>query len=448
VNGLPRDSHATPAAFVAGVSLLCAVLAWLFFRAGFPGVIYDSYHYATLARIISAEGLFNLASRVRSYGYPLFVALCTRFADVSDQTARESVFAAQLAIHLATAFYSARAAERAFGTSRFFYGTFAVIAANPFALIHAGELLSDSLSASLVALAFFASLGATRPAGRAFLAFLLAGLAVAVRPANAVILPALAVMWALRKWFHREKILRAVLPAAAAVAIALAPQLASNVRWYGTWSPLLMERLYQQQATWGMSILKYGTLVIPGTPPELVYANPFYPPGASSPVQFLGRRPVGYLATLGLHGFALFDQDLPFTYIQNPRPAYRWPLSLLNYAYLFLCLTGLIAGLVRSGGAAASVRLYFWGALLVSVAYVGLYLPVAVESRFSLPVYLVLAPACIFAVAWLSHRRSGTIVAILIAGGGFIAVCVQLSLWLTRQAPVLQHLAAGGAGPG
>jgi hypothetical protein len=78
---------------------------------------------------------------------------------------------------------------------------------------------------------------------------------------------------------------------------------------------------------------------------------------------------------------------------------------------------------------------------VVCAAYVALYLPVAVEARFSLPVYLLLGPACVFAVAWLSHRRSGTIVALVIAGGAFLAVCVQLSMWMARQAPALQNLA-------
>src|SRR5262249_49941633 len=162
-----------------------------------------------------------------------------------------------------------------------------------------------------------------------------AGLAVAVRPANAVVLPGLALLWAFRGLLYRERILRAILPAAAAVALALLPQLASNLRWYGSWSPLPVERVYRDQVGWGMSILKHGTAALPDRPSSLVYANPFCPPGVSSPLEFLEQRPMGYLATLALHGFALFDQDLPFTYIVNTKPAYRWPLSLLNYTYLF-----------------------------------------------------------------------------------------------------------------
>jgi hypothetical protein len=81
------------------------------------------------------------------------------------------------------------------------------------------------------------------------------------------------------------------------------------------------------------------------------------------------------------------------------------------------------------------------GATLAGLALLAVYLPVAVENRFSLPLYMILPPAAVFAALWLAARRSGTIVGVAIAGGGFIAVCVQLSLWLTRQAPALAGLA-------
>ncbi len=81
--------------------------------------------------------------------------------------------------------------------------------------------------------------------------------------------------------------------------------------------------------------------------------------------------------------------------------------------------------------------LYGAGAALLGLALFAVYLPVAVENRFSLPLYVLLPPAAVYGVAWLSERRSGTIVALAIAGGGFIGACVQISIWLTKQAPYL-----------
>ena len=145
-------------AFVWAVSAGAAALGWLFFRAGYPGVIYDSFHYYVLSSIVSVEGLWNLSSRVRMYGYPLFVAAATGFSDPPPEAARALVATVQLAVYLAAALYFARVTERVFRRPRVFEGTYALLALNPIALIRATELMSDSLSAVLVGLALFASL--------------------------------------------------------------------------------------------------------------------------------------------------------------------------------------------------------------------------------------------------------------------------------------------------
>ena len=424
-------------AFVAAVSSAASVLAWLLFRAGFSEVLFDAVHYVILSQIISTEGLWNLASRIRTYGYPLFISLVTGFSVPAPGTARAVVAAAQVVVYLATCFYIARVTERVFGDRKLFYGTFAVLALNPIALIHATELLSDLLSAALVAIALFASLEKGQPSRRAFLAFLAAGFAVAVRPANIVLLPALGLVWLLRARRYAEPLFRSLGLGGLAVACALAPQLQSNVRVYDRWTPLLVDPLYASQTHWGIAILKYGTLVVPGRPPQLVYGNPLRPEAILTPLGFWRHRPLGYVATLALHGFAMVDQDLPFTYITDTKPWYRWPLSLANYAFLFLAAVGLALLLARASPRASPAGLYAWGALLFSAALVAIYLPVAVENRFSLPLYPILTPAAVFAVCWAASQRTGTIVAVAIAGGGFVAACVQVSLFLTKQAPSL-----------
>jgi hypothetical protein len=427
------------AGFVALVSAAAAALAGLFYRAGFPGVIYDAFHYLTLSQIVSTEGLWNLSSRVRGYGYPLFLAAITGFSDPAPETVRLLAAVAQVAIHLGVALYAARVVERAFASRRAFLATYALMALNPISLIHATELLADSLSASLLALALFTSIDEGHPQQRAFLAFLAAGLSVAVRPASLAVLPALAVLWLLRARLHRERLLPALAPAALAVAIALAPQLHGNVKGYDAWTPLLVDRLYARQVEWGTAVLKYGTLVMPGREPQIVYGNPLRPEGVDTPREFFRQRPLGYVKTLAAHGFAMFDQDLPFTYVTDPRPGYRWPLSLANYAFLFLAGLGLARILTRDRESPAG--LYGAGAALFSAALVAVYLPVAVENRFSLPLYPILTPAAVYAAYWTASRRSGTIVAVAIAGGGFVAACVQVSIWLTKQAPALSALA-------
>ena len=61
------------------------------------------------------------------------------------------------------------------------------------------------------------------------------------------------------------------------------------------------------------------TAVIPGQPPEITYSNPRYR-GDPSPGAFLRRDPIGYVATLGVHLFAMFDPDFLFTYVTDLHP--------------------------------------------------------------------------------------------------------------------------------
>lgn len=426
--------------FAAGVSAAAAVMAWAFFRAGFPGVIFDSLHYYTLASIVATEGLWNLSSRVRMYGYPFFVAIATGFTDPPPELARAVVASVQVVVLLAAAWYAARVTERVFRAPRVFEPVFALTALNPIALIRATELLSDSVSAVLVGLSLFASLEEGRTTRRAALAFLAAGASIAMRPANLVILPALALLWILRARLYgsgeRGRLGGVFALGAVCIALALAPQLHGNVKAWDAWRPLVVERLYGSQTAWGTAILKYGTVVLPGQPPELVYRNPMQPEGVWNPRQFLRERPLGYLKTLGAHGFAMFDHDFPYTYITGRPPAWRWPLALANYAFLFLSGFGLAVLLADPRTRRTPAGLYGAGAALYAMALVAVYLPVAVESRFSLPLYFFLPPAAVAAVRWLSGRRSGTIIAVAIVGGGFVAVCVQLSRWMSKLASV------------
>lgn len=431
VGEAPRLPFAPPRlAYVLGVSAAAAVLAALLFVTGPRAVVYDSYHYDQLSRIVASEGLGGFQSRVRTYGYPLFLAAARGFRDLAPETAHALAAAAQVLLHLAASLAAAVAAGRLFRDRRAFSVVFAAAALDPILLLRATEMLSDSPAASLAGLSVFLSLPrGRRPALRAFAAFLSAGAAAALRPASIVLLPALALVWILRARRYREPLVRSLAAGLLAAVLPLAPEVASNARAYDRWTPLVVDGLYRDQAVWGTGMLKYGTSLVPARAPQIVYTNPFVP-GGGSPAELVRTRPLAYAKTLAGHLFAMFDQDSPYTYVESLRPSARWPLSLLNYAFLFLALAGMALGLARVSAPGDSI-LYFAAALLSSGALVAIYLPVAVESRFSVPLYLLLTPAAAHAVLWLSRRRSGTIVASAIAGGGFVAACVQLSRWMT-----------------
>src|SRR5512135_2230042 len=95
-----------------------------------------------------------------------------------------------------------------------------------------------------------------------------------------------------------------------------------------------------------MRSLKDGTLVVDGRPPFLLYANPLYR-GAAAPADFALHDPLAYAGTLVLHGFAMLDRDLPFTYVTDVSPWYRAPVAIANLLLLALAAAGLAASLGR-----------------------------------------------------------------------------------------------------
>jgi hypothetical protein len=190
-----------------------------------------------------------------------------------------------------------------------------------------------------------------------------------------------------------------------------------------------------------MANLKYATAVIPGEPPEITYSNPLYR-GDPSPGAFLRRDPIGYVVTLGLHLFAMFDHDFLFTYVTDLHPKYRWPLSAINLAFLALAGWGIV--LAWRPSSARETRFSTAVIVCASALYVGIHLPIAVESRFSVPIDVLLTP--FFAIALLRIAdlwRSGprrTLVGIAAATLVWVGLGLALSGWVAAQAPRL----AGG----
>jgi len=426
-----------------GATLAAVGLACAFFVAGYPSVIYDSWGYYYLAGILRTAGLSGWPTDTRTYGYPLFLALVTGFRDLPAEEYRLVVFFAQLAAHLAASAFVARRLARIFGSPRLGLAAYALAALNPILLLHATEPLSDLLSAVLILLAVALSwrvpgvAAESAPARDAFFSFFCAAAAVVVRPANIVVVAALVAVWLLRAVRFRDVGPRQGAAALAGLIPPFLPQVFINHHMFGTFNPLIEKNLYRLQVGWGMAALKYGTLVMPDRSPFLVYTNPLYR-GDASPAQFLRHHPFGYAATLFLHGFGMLDHDLPFTYVTDLAPWYRWPLALTNFLLLFLALAGLAAGIARAarrrdmdeeGFVVASVA-------AVACAYAALYLPVEVESRFGLPLQALAMPLIIAGIAVVAgpgRRRSLARLLVLAAAPLALGAAVLLSAWIERQ---------------
>jgi hypothetical protein len=279
------------------------------------------------------------------------------------------------------------------------------------------------------------------------LALFLTGLAVIVRPANLVLLPVPIAAWLYRSIRTRDLPWRAWPVLLAMLALPFVPQMVFNYRAYGQAKPLLVMDLYSSNTVVGVQVAKYGTLNIAGVPSRLHYFNPFKPDAELSVGEFMRQEPLNFAATLALHGFALFDHDFPFVYISDVNPWYRWPLSIPNYLFLLGGFAGLLVGLRWPPGADDARRERSRVTLLLLGAAIGamvvIYLPSAVESRFSLPMYPLLAAPFVLAVttlATVSMRRPAILALAVVGAVAWVASMMTTSLWLDRQAPLLVNV--------
>jgi hypothetical protein len=414
-------------------------------------LVWDAEGYRGMADRMLDHGFLAGANPYRTYGYPLFVAVGESVVGRRIALIPYAVVALQMLLLLAAAAFAAGRLAPAW-RPRTKPLLFAAVALHPFVLPQAAEQLTELLGAALLLVSAvlllprraleperLAPLAEPIGAGRAFAGLLAAGASVAVRPANAAFLIALGGLLALRCLLRRLP-LRVLLAGALGALLPLLPQFVSNTRAFDRTTPLVVERLYGFHLVEGTRLLKYTTSIAPGTNPHVGYANPLHDPTVAGPAEFLRRRPIRYLATLALHGFALFDWDLLFSYNRTLAPATRWLSTPFGFVALFLAGVGLLPT-VRAARDRESAR---WTLAVLAAAcgsIVALYAPTVVESRFSLPVYLLLAPwsaagAMSLWIRWRERRlrRPGRLLAMLVL---LIAVSLGVSLWIAGHARML-----------
>jgi hypothetical protein len=436
------------------VSAGAAALGVFLLAVGQQPVVYDAEGYYHLAVLIAHNGLFGYSVgpgaadgalptllQVKPNGYPFFLALVGLLSTYDLNGLRGVVFCVQLVTYLVVCRVAAHRLGSIFQSPRIQLAVFAATALNVLLLIHATEMLSDLLSTSLVYLAVVLSLPrpeqSTAVSHRDLPAsFLLASVATVVRSANVTFLAALTLIWFLRWYWFGDLRWRFVPAVIVLAATPFVPQVVNNYLGFGSLSPFVARNEYAGDLGPGAASLKYITVVIPGQNPQWIYANPFLTVGPGTTLDVvLQSQPLGYAATLALHGFAVLDQDYPFPYVTDLRPWYRWPVSIANYVFLGLGAAGLYLGLRASSAARGDPRRFaFIATGLACAACVAVYLAPHVENRYSMPVYPLLTLSVVSATGRaLRVFRTDGARRLLLPGVGiaaYVAGSAAVSNWL------------------
>lgn len=441
--------------------------AWL---TGNQPIRSDAQNYYDLALQIAHDGPLAFESTFRTYGYPFFLALLIRIVGPVPETVRTAGFVIQLTLFVVAAWIGARRLGRALGMPGRTPWVYTATVVSPFVLIHSVQMLTDVLSAVLAFLAVVLSVpsgpdgdaadgrAAHRVARRTvllgMLALFLGGLAVIVRPTNLALVTVLVLAWLYRTVRTRDLPWRAWPVLLAMLALPFVPQAVVNYHVHGEARPWLMADLYSSATDIGVQVAKYATLNIAGIPSRMYYFSPFRPAEGVTSGEFMRQDPLGFGATTALHAFALFDHDFPFVYISDVNPWYRWPLAIPNYLFLLGGLAGLLLGLRWPLGASAAERRRARFTTAVLGAGIGslvvVYLPSVVESRYSLPMYPLLAAPCVLAVGHLgtaARKRPAALVPAILGAALWVGGMAATSTWLQAQAPLLQSVRASLAAP-
>jgi hypothetical protein len=431
-------------------TIFAIAFAYGAFLWGHQGLYWDAMGYFLLGEQIVQQGFLNFSHPMRTYGYPLFVAIVSTFTNQYPSMVRLAIFNAQLVVFLTVSFYGSRLFRSNSKTDKSSLAVYAALVLNPILLIYTTEVLTDLLSAVLMFLAVVFAVqtrhlnqnGEGSPSiwKSAFLSCLTAGVATMVRPADIQIFGDLAIIWLIRGVVFKDVSWRVVLALILGVVIPFIPETVSNYRAYEKINPLFVYPLYNDSLSYGLTYLKNGGVVIPGETRGVQYKNPLVPANVSSPLEFLQKAPVGFLMTAGIHVFAMFDYDFAFPFVFDEHPWYRWPISFLNYAFLFVAVGGMLIW-IRQWLKKRQLdphSLVYAGFLMGAVFYIPLYVLPAVESRHSLPEYFLFAPFFVFGLEqvrklWIG-RRWKPLGFFGIGLSIFLAVSALLSTWIQAQA--------------
>ena len=435
--------------------LLSQVVAWINLSAPLYS---DADSYAAIAeqmRVAGGIGFRYDLSDLRTYGYPWLLSHLFSVASVTGVPRRWVTFEFQLIFYL-TAVWMLSAAIREFSKKTAIVAFFALMVNYP-ALVYTTEVLTESASLSLILitcacwLEWLASKGAR---GYLWVAAgaLVAGFAMAIRPANVFMAPvyiSAIVLGAI--WYNRRRwwvgLLRGVALSAIAATLLilpLIPQRLHNKTFHKSNSWLMVRDLGEFQIQSGIHNIKYATAVPPNKIATIYYSNPCFDSFAEFPSpawRWYLTNAVDGSCTVALHLFGLLDQDLLFTYAVDLDPWYRIPWGVISHSSVFLAAWFFLRKAHFKGNqdSIPISRLFVIVIVLYILSFVAVYAASCVEVRFGLPLYLLVFPLAGMALAQLAEQRWSARIRVLtlMLAYSFVSLCV--SHWVRLQAPLLQN---------
>ena len=400
---------------------------------------YDENYYVVVAERILKGGLWGLREDLRTYLYPLLLALAKLVFGASPASKiLISVF--QYVVFLYSLRLVAATSVKVTGNRTAGHFVLAAGALNPYLVQATTLFLTDILAACLVACAFltllFGDFELRRDRLWATLPFAAAAM---VRPASAVFIPIALLGLAVRRLVEPIR-LRPVLVGFALSLAFFLPQLHMNVTQFNHWTPMIHVSLYKLQSHEAVRCLKFRGVVIPGEEPPLCSTNSLTPKPFQSMQELATKSPLAFSLTAATHVFGAIDWGYVDTYIADYYPKDRLPASILLHTTWFLVAAGFVRFLRqrRKLPRGSSALLLFLAAAIVMD--LGFLATTQVESRFGYPVFLMALPFLGFSLSkpWPSRKAT---VGIAVSWLLWVGISTALSFWIDATTGRIHWLA-------
>lgn len=381
---------------------------------GFAG---DSWAYENYARRFREFGFLYDFGSIRTYGYPAFIYLVS-FIPGAHQNISLTVGIVQ---YLLFAGGTLALSMQVWSTShRVAIAIYAGLMLNVFVLSIVLDVLTDALSVpTFIWLLVILQVALRARSTGAVLALLLIGsliasLSIMIRPANVCIFVgwAIAVPVALWPRYRRGAIAIFGIGIVAGAVIAWGPQLAYNIWTWGEASVFPVCQLGGIQALYGIAMVRYDTIGLPGSSEQFFYANPFSTNDTieGSPLRWYLMQPVNGALTILIRHFMGFDINHLFTYVVGGFGNERYITRFVAWAvFLFgLLNVGRIKNLPLP-------ELLFVATTVIMVLMFNSVS--AVEIRFNI---LPIAALGVLAALWIispTRRKARTLIVIAAAAG-------------------------------
>lgn len=345
---------------------------------------YDENWYIQISDVINSSGLFMSTDGLRTYMYPLFIAICRNVFGGDLETLKMGISIIQYCILYATVMFVAVNVYKKSKNQIAFFGVLTLGLINPYLVQATTLILSDILAACLitvacVCLAFYDwNKWNTCLVASAFLFS-----SVMVRPSNAIFIILFLIVIIVR-WFVRKdfKMYRVIL-CALAMSVIVFPQLMGNVVKYDHFTPLLHKNLYEQQTEWAASYLRYGTVLMDDENAQLFYNSPFPKEKGTTMFKLLYKNPFQFIFIYTAHIFSAIDWGFVDTYTRTLDASDRVLQSALLCIEWFLMGVGLYV-MWRNR------KINYLTLGFLAIGYLLFIGTTCVESRFGYPVYLIL----------------------------------------------------------